>query len=339
MNDLTSGAASTAIPIPPPGTNFIDALRPALAFLLIGQTLGAVLIPMTIAVFYFSTRALRRSAMFWANVVVLVLGIVQSALNVVFEVHSILTPTVPLSDTAYIVNSIVIILLPIMIESILFLRILAVYPFNITPRAKFVAIITFPVVMKIARFINFSIATTGISHTLMQHNALTKQDPVTTGLHFLHSHPNFEIEWFLLILDNLYTSAAFLVKLNYRPFFGHSDDFRSASLTKKFRGIFWIATSNFVIPVFFTLTQAILYLVSKNNSILTLQIQVTSSYVSIYSVVFATIWVSGNSWYKENIPNGTDVLSTFRARRFTMGISGQYTVSTPQVAGPGTRSR
>jgi hypothetical protein len=90
-----------------------------------------------------------------------------------------------------------------------------------------------------------------------------------------------------------------------------------ASLTSKFRGIFWIATCNFVIPVFLSLVTAIFHLVIKEKLLTILYIDLANGYISIIAVVFATLWASRNAWYREHIhtSNGTDVISTFRARR------------------------
>ena len=138
-------------------------------------------------------------------------------------------------------------------------------------------------------------------------------------------------------MNHSYASTVFLIRLNYRPFFGQSSGFRSgkfihtqlicqlinpppkASLTRKFRGLFWIALSNFIIPLLLSLTSAIIYLVNKEKIIIILQINLANNYVSIIAVVFATLWASGSSWYKENIPDGTDVLSTFRIRHLSDG--------------------
>jgi len=244
-----------------------------------------------------------------------------------------LLPTVSLPNSIYLGYSTMTSLIPFMVELTLLLRILAVYPFNTTPRIKFVAIMTFPVLMKIARLVNLCITLVNLSRSLARYNRSTDQNPYASGVVSIKTLPNSEIEWFLQVFDNFYASTVFLLKLNYRPFFGQSDGFRSSSITKKFRGIFWIAVSNFIIPAIFSLTQAILYLVNKENSLLILQINLTNNYISIIAIVFATLWVSGNSWYRENIPNGTDVLSTFRARRITEGESRQPPVSNRRDVG------
>lgn len=77
----------TLPPPPPPGTNYIAVISDSLFPLMVGQTLGSMLIPIVIAVFFFSTTSMRRSVMFWSNVLVLLLGITASALNAYLEVN------------------------------------------------------------------------------------------------------------------------------------------------------------------------------------------------------------------------------------------------------------
>ena len=44
-------------------------------------------------------------------------------------------------------------------------------------------------------------------------------------------------------------------------------------------------------------------------------------YVSSIAVVFATLWAGGSTWYSKNVPNGIDVVSTFRCRNFGIKTS------------------
>src|ERR1700749_4581570 len=82
MINSTSGSilAITGLSTSPLGTNQQAAFKFAIIYLMIGQTLGSFLVPMIIAFFFFSTRALRRSFIFWCNVFALLVGIVQTVL-------------------------------------------------------------------------------------------------------------------------------------------------------------------------------------------------------------------------------------------------------------------
>lgn len=68
---------------------------------------------------------------------------------------------------------------------------MAIYPFNTTPRMKFVAVMTFPVLMKIVRFIDL----------VIYFRVFTKKFQVE-GL-YAGVVPYQEIEWFLSVADNL----------------------------------------------------------------------------------------------------------------------------------------
>ena len=87
-------------------------------------------------------------------------------------------------------------IIPVMVEFILFLRILAVYPYNTTSRIKFFTIIFFPVAMKIARLTN-------ISFYLVKLSIIDDESLQSTGMVVLQTLPNPEIEWFLNFFDNL----------------------------------------------------------------------------------------------------------------------------------------
>lgn len=60
-------------------------------------------------------------------------------------------------------------------------------------------------------------------------------------------------------------------------------------------GLFWIATSNFVIPVLLSITQVIL-LTRDKDFLKGIIILVINDYVGIIGVLFATVWVSSNHW-------------------------------------------
>lgn len=107
-----------------------------------------------------------------------------------------LHPLQPIGRGVYLGYTGITIFIPCCVEYILLLRILAVYPYNQTPKRQFFMIIAFPVTMKIARIINASIY-------LAKFNALIRDSPIGVGAVALEAVPNAEIEWFLSVFDNL----------------------------------------------------------------------------------------------------------------------------------------
>jgi hypothetical protein len=82
-------AAPTTVPSlskPPPGTVWIAEIGPALNFVMIGATMGSALVCMLLALFFFSSPALRRKPVFILNALGLILGIGYAACQVYEEV-------------------------------------------------------------------------------------------------------------------------------------------------------------------------------------------------------------------------------------------------------------
>lgn len=72
--------------VPPAGLNFVAAIEPSLNLLMIGTVWSSFLVPIAIALFFFSTPALRRRPVFILNVVSVACGLVLGALNIYNEV-------------------------------------------------------------------------------------------------------------------------------------------------------------------------------------------------------------------------------------------------------------
>ncbi len=75
--------------------------------------------------------------------------------------------------------------------------------------------------------------------------------------------------------------------------------------------LFWIAVSNFVIPVMLSITQLIMMWISKNVMIVA-PICMVNVYVEIIGVLLATIWANGSQWRDENSSGNAPVLTTVR---------------------------
>src|SRR6267154_1304873 len=86
---MSTSQSNVTIPLPPPGTNYIAAIEPAISYLLTGTVLASFLIPILIALLVFSTPDTRRHPIFVLNVLGVLLGLALGAMNIYLEVwHS-----------------------------------------------------------------------------------------------------------------------------------------------------------------------------------------------------------------------------------------------------------
>src|SRR6266550_5066456 len=114
-------------------------------------------------------------------------------------------PNIPL----FMVYNFLVMSSALLVESILLIRLWAIYPFRTTPLKTFLAIFIPIALLKLARLAN------AISYVVCL-SAEIKADRSLFGL--LDSNrsrfPNYAIEWFLQVADNTSASVLFVVKLN-----------------------------------------------------------------------------------------------------------------------------
>jgi hypothetical protein len=139
-------------PPPPPGLNYTAAIRPALNFILILTPLGAVLFPVVLILFFFSTQDSRRHPVFILNILACCCGICEAGINAALEYKQIIYPEQPVSSSLLISVIAFAIVSPVFIDSILLFRLLAFFPRPQTPRRTLAAILALPVLVKCGRF-------------------------------------------------------------------------------------------------------------------------------------------------------------------------------------------
>jgi hypothetical protein len=108
-----------------------------------------------------------------------------------------LSPLVPVSTNTTIAYTIINALGPILVEFILFTRLLAIIPYRMTPHAEFFRLLSFPVLVKIARIVNISVYLNKWS------NAATGPTPAISGIILFATVANVKVEWFLQLFDNM----------------------------------------------------------------------------------------------------------------------------------------
>jgi len=305
-------------PLPPP-TGIDIGIN--LTYLIICTALGAMLFPTLFALFFFSTSSLRRSAIFILNVISILLGIGQAAFTARTAIKSILSPFAPESIGAVLTASNVLLAMsPIFVDSILLLRLAAVFPYHRTPRITWFGVMLFPIAMKIFRIVNISI----FSHHIQ--SVFGANDPeleVAASIIQIGTWINTKLEWIAQLLDNTYMSAVFLWRLHTTYSFNNQVSFLkndSTSFSSKLLSLMWIATFNFVFPVLFNLTQLIVGYGASDYTIST-YVDQANFQITIIGVVFATVWVSYTKWADEHSPDVRAALSSLSFARFDRGPS------------------
>ena len=97
----------------------------------------------------------------------------------------------------------------------------------------------------------------------------------------------------------------------------------TASVSSKIKTLFWIAASNFVIPVFLNVALLIDIFHGSNFELVGSYLEYCNIYVQIIGVVLATLWAAGSQWLEDSGPMaaaGPEVLS----------ISGGMTTTTSE---------
>ncbi|KII90343.1 hypothetical protein PLICRDRAFT_528752 [Plicaturopsis crispa FD-325 SS-3] len=288
---------STATTPPPPGMNYISSLGPSLSYLLVGTVFSSFLIPIGLALLFFSNSRTRRQPIFLLNMLALSVGIALNIVNVYIEIHSMLSPATKISNASTIAFPVLSWAGPVLVECILLVRLVAVFPPKITSRAKLVAIFAFPIANKAGRLVIWGIYMYRYSTLSIASNSSVQGGEKAWVNTLLTIN---KVEWILELFDNAYISALFLYRLRGRRSPAEPMTvLRSPSMARRIRGLFFVALSNFVFPVVFSIAQLILLCASPNaaeNYVRTGTVYLANVYVNIISVVFATVWTTGTSW-------------------------------------------
>jgi hypothetical protein len=210
-------------PLPPPGMNYIAAIQPSIVFLMIGTIWTGILLPLMVALFFFSSKDTRRKPTFILNVLSLFLGFFLGIFNACTEVshlvrqsfceladkdmdqiHSMLTPLHPWSSANSLVFCILTSYTPWLVEMILVIRLLAVYPYSTTPKRLWFFIFIPLLLLKIARFVNMTIFTVEYVALLRSSSSV---NPLPISQIAWSSHPGPKMEWIIQVVDNSYVRS------------------------------------------------------------------------------------------------------------------------------------
>ena len=112
-----------------------------------------------------------------------------------------LSPTKPFWRYHELVFSLMITFIAWVVEMILLLRLLAVYPYSHTPKRLWFAIFIPLVVLKLGRIVNTSIFNAQYNKQLRNH---PYDSPLASSQTVWHEYPFVKIEWILQVIDNTY---------------------------------------------------------------------------------------------------------------------------------------
>jgi len=296
-----AAAAPTGLnvfPPPPPGLNYIAAIQPSVTFLMIGTVFSGILLPLLVALFHFSTKHTRRQPIFILNVICITLGLTLGIYNAYIEVTALLSPSRPFWRYHDLVFSLMLTFVAWLVEMILLLRLLAVYPYSSTSKRIWFTIFIPLILLKLARIINTSIFNADYNRQLRLHPYYS---PLASSQTVWRTYPNSKIEWILQVIDNSATSILFIMRLRGRLNVPERKDSRrnGNSYAAQLKTLFWIAVSNFVFPVILSIIQLIL-LFHDPNYLKGSYVFMANDYVEIIGVLLATVWTTSNQWTEKN---------------------------------------
>ncbi|KAI0748372.1 hypothetical protein C8Q80DRAFT_1270791 [Daedaleopsis nitida] len=293
---LRDAIPGPAPPPPPPGLNYIAPIRIAVRDLLIAHTFSVLLVALLIALLYFSTSWSRRHAIFWLNVFTILLALSVGGLIDYQTIHTMVDPLHPTPLSINIAIGVLGAVQSIIIDTILLIRLVSVYPPSFIGKRLFALLVTVPLLLKVARVVNLGLFINALADATKE----PKTANILIGQIWEHK-PYLKIEWFAQLFDNSYASGFFLCRL----YLHNKDSTRvmskktsESTFADRIRTLLYVAATNFVVPVLFSLAQIIV--VYRDVDVLVVNdIVLVNTSVAVIGVVFATVWVDSGQWMRD----------------------------------------
>jgi len=265
------------------------SLQHILTVILIVTPLGAILLPFVGILIFFMPTESKRRPVFLLNVVACFLGICQAIYFASLHTYVVLHPNKPVSHTAAIAAIVILLMPPIIVDSILLFRLFAFYPLQLTSRNTLLAILAPTLVCKAARL-------ACLIALIVTYPVAQLDGPSYARLpHLVWGHgPWIIIIFSLQVVDNSYMSVMFLYKL-YCYGYHTRKELGGSSSRNITATIFTIALGNCVIPLVVDVVVIILrvFLPGWSSGAYVLLI---SNFVTIIGIVFATVWATNQTW-------------------------------------------
>ncbi|KAF9234383.1 hypothetical protein BU15DRAFT_22282, partial [Melanogaster broomeanus] len=272
----------------PAGMNEISIIQPSINSLMIGHTFLTLLIPLLVALFYFSNPYTRRRPIFILNVAAIALAFSAGVIIDSFAIHAMLSPQDPWPPSVNIAIGILGAFQSILVDLILLVRLVSVHPLTHVGPMRFALLTSLPILLKVARVVNMIIFIKVLADA-----ARGPQGPENIAVVWAAT-PYLKIEWSAQVVDNIYASVVFLWTLRKRGMNreGITSDISPdrATFAHRIRTLSRIALSNFIIPSLFSIAQLIV--VYRNVNVLIVnEIVLANTMIAVFGVVFATVWV------------------------------------------------
>ncbi|TFK86952.1 hypothetical protein K466DRAFT_523255 [Polyporus arcularius HHB13444] len=265
--------------------------------LIVETVFPTLLVPIAICLFMITKPEIQRKPVFFLNVFSIVLGLVFGGIAIATVSRSISGHLVsPAFVTAL---SGLYFFIPVCVQCILFVRIFAVYPPRSISRLLAFTLYGTLFAMTVARVVNLVITLIRMSDAA--HHAASAWAVLGVGRRI----PSVTAELSMGLLYDIIASTLFLYRLHQggalkglkRAENDIVSSAKRASYPARLRALFWIALTNFVVPVIFNVLLLILFRTETDlgDSITVIAIISVNVYVQIVSGLLATLWSSGSS--------------------------------------------
>ncbi|KAJ7816262.1 hypothetical protein B0H13DRAFT_2460435 [Mycena leptocephala] len=326
---------STPLPIPtalvdPIIEGYVQAIRPAFAFILIPTVFSAMLVPLLIMLFALSTPQTRRGPIFILNVLAICLGITLGGLSAHLAMESILFPFTGITISEDLVFTILDVWLSWITEAVLLVRIAATFP-----RARLPSLLAFPIAVKIARVVFNIFFTIQWAKGILQGGAIN-QFLVIKTIRPLWFQAGFILE----LVDNGYISALFLWRLADQGHLFNGTEIGRYTSSNQAKEFVLDRQHKFRLPFDIWTVSNYHHLLGK--ILLSASLEMVNVYVEIISTVFATVWSSTASFAAATSSNETAASfsatnglrrTTFRTDQITMTTSDPPSRADIEIAG------
>ncbi|RPD52581.1 hypothetical protein L227DRAFT_558556 [Lentinus tigrinus ALCF2SS1-6] len=274
--------------VPPALQAEFDSLVDLLVIVTVFPTL---LIPIAVCLFMFTKPEIQRKPVFILNVLSIMLGLVFGGFSIATVSRTVAGHFV--SAQFIVALSGLYFFIPVCVQCILFVRIFAVYPPQTISRLRAVAIYGTLLAMTVARVVNLAIALKEMNDA--SRHAANAFAITTVGAHI----PSIMAELSMGLVYDTIASSLFLFRLRQGGALKSNtaeDQIVSRgegpmSYTARLRALFWIALTNFVVPVIFNVLLLILvHNETFGNIVTVIAVISVNVYVQIVSGLLATLW-------------------------------------------------
>ncbi|KAI0706021.1 hypothetical protein C8T65DRAFT_652487 [Cerioporus squamosus] len=268
--------------------------------LIVETVFPTLLVPFGICLFMFTKPEIQRKPVFILNVLSIMFGLVFGGIAIATMFLTVSGRYVSPEWITALTG--LYFFIPLCVQCILFLRIFAVYPPRTISRLLAIAIYGMLLAMTVARVVNIAIVLKELDDAgRMSANAWAV---ATAGRHI----PSIMAELSMGLVFDTITSSLFLLRLRQggalksRP---ENDVVSSVggrmSYPARLRALFWIALTNFVVPVIFNIVLLILVHNETSANIATVIAMISVNvYVQIVSGLLATLWCHSVGPYRDS---------------------------------------